>query len=144
MIKVAPAYLDRIFDTADHDGLAWLSSMICASDAFGLKHPTYGLSTPLFLLVEGLLWSAQGARSGVRTYFEATPVERQRAMLGALEHQAAPEEVLDNYRFGMEVWRDPLRTADLDRWIDGNDETVARYLWALVRSHRPEIEALVA
>jgi|UPI000648A44D hypothetical protein len=144
MIRVAPAYLDSQFDAAEYDGLAWLSSMICASDAFRPEHPTYGLSQSLFLLVEGLSWFAQAARSGVRTYFEATPVERQQAMLRALEHEAAPDDLLDNYRSGISAWRDPVLTADLDRWIDRSDEANTRYLWSLARAHRPEIEALIA
>jgi hypothetical protein len=144
MIRVAPVYLDRIFDTAEYDGLTWLSSMICASEVFRPQHVTYGLPQPLFLLVEGLLWFAQSGRSGVRTYFEATPVDRQRAMLQALEHVAAPKDVLGNYQSGMEAWRDPFRTTNLDCWIDRNDEAITRYLWGLAKTHRPEIEALIA
>jgi hypothetical protein len=65
-------------------------------------------------------------------------------MLRALEHEAAPDDLLDNYRSGISAWRDPVLTADLDRWIDRSDEANTRHLWSLARAHRPEIEALIA
>lgn len=144
MMKVAPAYLDSIFKAADYDGLAWISSMICAADSFQPRHATYGISQPLFVLVEGLLWFAQGVRSGVCTYFESTPVERRQAMLRALDHEAAPDGFLANYRFGAEACKDPAQASSLDNWIDRNDDANTRYLWGLARLHRSEIEALIA
>jgi hypothetical protein len=144
MLKVAPAYLDNVFKTGDDDGLAWLSSMVCAADTFQPRHATYGLSQPLFVLVEGLLWFAQSVRSGVRTYFESTPVERQQAMLHALDREAAPESFSANYRFGTEAWQDPAKMSSLDDWIDRNDDANTKFLWGLARLHRSEIEALIA
>lgn len=144
MMKVAPAYLDSMFGAANDDGLAWLSSMICSADTFRPEHSSYGLSQPIFVLVEGLLWFAQSTRSGVHTYFEATPVERQQVMLNALEQEGAPEGFSTNYRLGTEAWRDPIQATDLDRWIDRNDETNTKFLWSLARAHRSEIESLIA
>jgi hypothetical protein len=143
MAKVAPAHLDSIFSAADYDGLSWLSSMICATDAFQAEHPTYGLPQPLFTLVEGLHLFAQGVRSGVFTYFEATPAERQQAMLRALQEESAPEGFAEHYRAGVEAWRDPTQSAVLDRWIDRNDELNTGFLWGLARANRAEIEAFI-
>ena len=89
-------------------------------------------------------WFAQSARSGVRTYFEATPVERQQVMLNALKQEGAPEGFSTNYRLGAEAWRDPTQATDRDRWIDRNDEANTEFLWGLARAHRSEIESLIA
>lgn len=143
-MKIAPAYLDSTFKAEEYDGLIWLSSMICAAPTFQPKQASYGLSQPIFVVVEGLFWFAQSIRSGTRTYFESTPVDRQQAMLHALEHEAAPDSFPANYRFGMEEWHDPAQASQLDKWIDRNDDANTTYLWNLARAHRFEIETLIA
>src|SRR5258708_2971759 len=82
--SVTRSYLDGLFASRDYDGLVWLSSMLCGTRGFNLRSPTYGLPRALFLFVESLAWFAQGLRSGVWTYFEATPSVRQQEMLAAL------------------------------------------------------------
>lgn len=113
MIKIAPDYLDSTFHDATYDGLAWLSSSICAAEIFDINDAGYGLPQPLFVVVEGLSWFAQSVRSGVTTYFEATPFERQRMMLHALEKEGAPDEMTAKYRSGMTGWKEPASAADL-------------------------------
>lgn len=140
---IAPSYINRVFQDADYQGLVWLTSWICAADAFDMNAADYGLSQPLFVLVEGLSWFAHSARSGVITYFEATPPERQTAMLQALEAEGAPDQFAEKYRLGMNTWKNPTKAAELDRWLDENDEANNRYLWSLARAHRQELEAFV-
>lgn len=142
MIKIAPDYLDSTFHDATYDGLAWLSSSICAAEIFDIDDAGYGLPQPLFVLVEGLSWFALSVRSGVTTYFEATPFERQRMMLHAFEKEGAPDEMKAKYRSGMTSWKEPASAADLDCWIDQNDGANTLYLWHLARTHRQEIEAI--
>ncbi len=84
MSLIASAYLDKTFSERDEASLAFLSSLVCGTQAFDERHAIYGLPPPLFLFVEDLLWFAQAWRSGSWTYFEATPPERQQAMLEAL------------------------------------------------------------
>ncbi|WP_395946041.1 hypothetical protein [Brevundimonas sp.] len=142
MIKVAPADLDRVFHETTYEGLTWLSSRVCATEAFDTSDPTYGLSQPIFVLVEGLAWFAQSIRSGSATYFEATPIERQKLMVRALEEEGAPDPFAVKYMLGVTGWRDTTKAAELDSWIDLNDEANTVYLWRLARAHRQEIEAL--
>ena len=94
--SVTRSYVDGLFASRDYDGLVWLSSTLCGSRGFNLQSPTYGLPRTLFLFVESLFWFAQGLRSGVWTYFEATPSARQQEMLAALG-DLAPEGFDEQY-----------------------------------------------
>ena len=82
---VSPAYLNTLCEAREYEGLTWISAVLCGSSSFDGTAAAYGLPTPLFLLVESLAWFAQGVRSGAWTYFEATPLAQQLAMLKALK-----------------------------------------------------------
>lgn len=142
-MKVALSFLNSLFRDRTYDGLTWLSTMICESTAFAPADADYGLPEPLLVVVEGLNWFAQGARSGSITYFEATPSARQQAMLAALKARM-PGEFADQYEVGMRRWREPDGAALIDQWIDHADEQNTALLWELATANRAEIERLIA
>src|SRR5579872_4844236 len=116
MSLIASAYLDKTFSERDEASLAFLSSLVCGTQAFDERHAVYGLPPPLFLFVEDLLWFAQAWRSGSWTYFEATPPERQQAMLEALRTDA-PNGWSDQYASGMRRWQE-AEPASRPRCVD--------------------------
>jgi len=138
---VSPAYLDTLCKAREYEGLNWISAALCGSPSFDEMHATYGLPKPLFLLVESLAWFAQGVRSGARTYFEATPLERQQAMLEMLKREDFPADFAERYAFGASNWQDSKHLASLDTWLDRNDETNNQILWRLVERNRALIVA---
>jgi hypothetical protein len=139
MSLIAPAYLDRMFSERDEASLTLLSSVICGAQAFDRGHATYGLPSSLFLFVEGLLWFAQSWRSGSWTYFEATPLERQQAMLEELRTHA-PKGWADQYAFGMRHWQDTERLSALDTWLEGRDKANSEFLWDHLAQYRAILE----
>ena len=139
----SPAYVDSVFHEASYTGLVWLSGAISNHETIRYGEPTYGLSDPLFVFVEGLNWFAQAVRSGVVTYFEATSPERQAAMYAGLQRMNAPTGFVKQYRMGMEHHDDAAAMARLDQWHDENDEKNNAFLWLLAGENRAAIEPLL-
>jgi hypothetical protein len=140
--SVTRSYVDGLFARRDYDGLVWLSSTLCGTRGFNLQNPTYGLPRAVFLFVESLGWFAQGLRSGVWTYFEATPSARQQEMLAALG-DLAPQGFAEQYAAGVRGWTDTTRAAEVDKWLQQNDETNNAFLWQLAEQNRTMIDALL-
>ncbi len=109
---------------------------------FASRDSTYGLPRALFLFVESLAWFAQGLRSGVWTYFEATPSVRQQEMLAALG-DLAPKGFDEQYGAGMRGWAEPDQAAAVDRWLAQSDEENNAFLWRLAEQNRAMIDALL-
>jgi hypothetical protein len=137
--KFAQGYLDALFSGSDLTGLVEIQSYLAASVAYNHAAPTYGHPEPVFAFMEGLLWFSQAIRSGVWTYYEATPRFRQDAMLRALESHA-PQEFAAHYALGMKDWRDETRIVVVDKWIEGHEDDCDRWLWRLANEHRPIFE----
>lgn len=106
-----------------------------------LQAPDYGLPTFAFVFAETLLWFAQAIRSGVWTYYEATPALRQRVMAAALRIHA-PQGFADSYERGMLDWRDELKIHAVDVWIETNDAAANAWLRSLARENRETLLAL--
>lgn len=140
--KFSQAYLDTLFSSPDISKLAELSGYLYASEDYNRDEPTYGYPEPVFVFVESLVWFSQASRSGVWTYFEATPRIRQDAMLDALRRHAPPE-FATNYSFGMKNWSDELKIIVVDKWIEDHEEDCNRWHWRLVNEHRRAIERLI-
>jgi hypothetical protein len=139
--SVSANYVESLFVAREYQGLVWLSSLICGSEAFEPQDPAYGLEPPLFLFVETLAWSAQAIRSGVWTYFEATPIERQQRMLAHLKTMG-PLELGERYESAMRVWRNPASVAAIDEWIAENEQQNNDFLWTLAAQNRLLINQL--
>jgi hypothetical protein len=141
--RYSAKYLDDLFTSDQYENLVQISSLLCACDRFAAAEPDYGLPTPLFVFVQGLLWFAQSARSGTWTYYEATPVTRQNAMLSALQTVGAVS-VAAQYAEGMLHWRDEARMKTLDDWLQNHDTANTQWLRQLVCANREAVEKLVS
>jgi hypothetical protein len=139
---ISTQYLTKLCDAREYDGLAWIAAVLCGGDQFRTESPTYGLPMPAFDIVERLSWFAQGTRSGAWTYFEATPPERQRAMLAVLEQDEAHPDFAAQYAFGMNNWRDAPILRPLDKWLDDNDELNNDLIWKIISANRELIQSL--
>ena len=135
-------YLDRVCETRDYQDLVWISGVLCGSRQFKAQDPAYALPDPAFSLVERLVWFAQGIRSGAWTYFEATPPERQTAMLAILECDVSHPAFAERYALGMRDWRVPANLRALDAWLDDNDELNTAIAWQTAAAHRELIQRL--
>src|SRR5262245_47672437 len=140
--KYAPQYIDRLVVADSYEDLVMLSSMVCASRRFKQSSKDYDLPQFAFLFVETLLWFSQAVRSGVSTYYEATPPDRQNAMLAGLA-EAAPRDFSYWYEQGMRSWRDDAVFA-VDDWMRANDEVANTWMRTLLRRNRDALFELVA
>lgn len=135
--------MSKLYEARDYDGLAWISAVLCGSSNFTMDNPTYGLPTPAFIIVERLAWFAQGIRSGSWTYFEATPLERQHAMLSALTQDETHADFAAKYAFGIQNWHEPSALHALDVWLDENDERNTKITWQLASANRELIQNII-
>src|SRR5262245_17215987 len=119
--RYSSGYFEDLFAHRDYRGLVDISGVICSCSRFKSEDAVYGLPLPLFAYVESLLWFASSARSGVWTYFEATPEARQKEMVRTLE-KFAPFGFAVQYERGIRYWRDTGRQVQLDQWLASNDE----------------------
>lgn len=133
--KYAVEYIDRLLDGETYHDLVELSSAMCSSPQYASRSPDYGLPTFAFVFAETLLWFAQAIRSGVWTYYEATPVPRQHAMAAALRAQA-PQGFADWYERGMTDWQDEQKIGAVDEWIEASDDAANVWLRHLARENR--------
>ena len=117
--KYAIEYIDRLLADTTYDSLAELSSVMFSGEQFDNALPDFGLPRFAFLFVETLLWFAQGSRSGVWTYYEATSQARQQAMSDALRADA-PVGFATWYEQGMRDWEDETRIDARRRQMDGS------------------------
>jgi hypothetical protein len=140
--SVTRSYVNGLIATRDDDELDWLSSAVCGCDQFDFQAPMYGLPKALFLFVESVSWFAQGLRSGMWTYFEAKSPMQQQEMLAALR-DLAPAGFAEQYAIGMKVRTDAAQIAEVDEWLDQNDERNNAFLWQLLEQNREMIDALL-
>jgi hypothetical protein len=76
MPKFSQGYLDALFSSRDYGKLVELSGYL--QEGLSRSDPTYGYPQPVFVLVESLLWFAQGfARA-------RGPITRQRREPGRM------------------------------------------------------------
>jgi hypothetical protein len=139
--KFSQAYLDQLFSAPDFSKFVEINGYLVGSDAYDRSQPTYGFPEPVFVFTEGLIWFSQAIRSGVWTYYEATPPFRQEAMLRALKEHA-PKGFAAKYALGMKNWQRKSKMAGLDEWIRDHEDDCNRWLWHLITEHRPTLEVL--
>ena len=137
-MRYAVQYIDRLLDGDSYQELVDLSSVICTSKQYVSRAADYGLPTFAFVFAETLLWFAQASRSGVWTYYEATPLLRQIAMVEAL-HAHAPLEFAEWYERGMHDWQDEEKIGTVNAWIKANESVATTWLRTLARENRESI-----
>jgi hypothetical protein len=136
-------YVDELLAVADYGPLAEISSIACGSPMFSMSAPQYGLPRPLFVFTECLCWLSQAIRSGVWTYYEATPRARQEALCKALQ-DSAPRAVAEFYERGMIDWEDEDKIGRVDRWIEANEGALLRWLRDFAAANRDAVLEVTA
>ena len=137
--KFSQSYLDALFAAPEFDKLVEIYQYFPGSKMYRGEAPDYGLPLPAFVFQEILTWSSQSIRSGVWTYYEATPRARQEAMHRALECEA-PSGYAATYSLGMETWQDDVQCQGVDEWIAAHENDCNQWLWCLANRYRPIFE----
>jgi hypothetical protein len=140
--RFSESYINRLLDS-DERTLADLTSIIGSSSRYDRQAPDHGLPQFAFAFTEGLLWLAQAIRSGAWTYYEATPIERQRAALNAFRSCLRPD-IVDCYERGMRDWQDESLMEPVGRWIRAHEDDIDRELRRLLLDNRAEVLELSA
>lgn len=135
-----PFDIDSVISGSKYGDLVQLSQALGASPRFSFKATDWGLPLAAFVHLECLCWFAQAIRSGVWTYYEATPLERQKLMLSALE-KFAPTDFAPHYAQGMRDWEDEDKIDAVDQWIESNDKRAWAWHREHARNHREELLA---
>jgi hypothetical protein len=140
--RLSRSYLENLLAGDSYDSLTELWALLEGCDAYDRHRANYGLTTPLFLFAESLLWFAQSTRSGMVTYFEVAPAERQQLMAEALL-ALAPPGFAATYAAGRASWKDANSMVPLDSWAEQNDDRNNEWLATLIRQNRQAFEAAV-
>jgi hypothetical protein len=143
MARFTDAYIDRLLASRKFDALVELQGIFWGWSGLAAHHPQYGLPVPVFIFIESLNWFSQAIRSGVWSYFEVTPIERQEAMYAELQC-LAPTGFAEQYRQGIKHWRDQAKMKNLDRWVSENESACDDWLFKLLLAHRQELRPLYA
>jgi hypothetical protein len=119
----------------EYSDLVTLSTIVSSSIIFKSEESDNGLPPAAFLFVELLCWFAQAIRSGVWTYYEATPNERQLAFERVLR-EFAPLDFSYWFNRGTADWKDEAKIKAVDEWIEMNDERCNRWLREFTLANR--------
>jgi len=138
MSRYSAQYVAQLVAQHDYGALVDLQGIALGWDRFDASDPSFGLPQPLFAVFEVLTWLAQADRSGVWTYYEATPVQRQDRVLDALEALRAAE-LRHQYLYGKEHWRMVEAVGQLDSWISKNEQSTINWAFTVLAAHPHEL-----
>ena len=142
MTECSDSHIDRLLVNGHCDTLAHVQGLLHGWPGLAVDDPRYGLPPPLFTFTETLSWFSQAIRSGGWTYFEATPTQRQSALLDDLR-EMAPGDVVRRYEEGIWHWQDESVMGNHDRWVCANESACNRWLHALLRRNRDELQKVL-
>jgi len=142
MPRYSTHYLDQLLAQRDYGALCDLQAIATGWDGFDPAAPSFRYPRPVFAVFEMLTWLAQADRSGVWTYYEATPPDRVECMLDALDALDAAT-LRQRYAQGWAHWRDPDACGALDGWIRDHEPALIAWTFDVLDTHRAEL-ALVA
>lgn len=142
MPRYSAQYLAQLLTQGDYAALVDLQGIAIGWDGFDASVPCFGLPSPIFAVFEVLTWLAQADRSGVWTYYEATPDARSECTLTALELLQAVE-LRQRYAFGKAHWQDAEASGQLDSWIRENEPGIIEWAFAVL-AEQPDELALVS
>ena len=120
----SPAYVDRLFEERDFDGLHQLISVV---------EQERSLPEEFWLFCRVFEWAP--SRSGAWQYYEATPEATFNRVLTCLE-RFQMSEVAAQYAVGRNCRGPSESLAVLDRWLDDNAAKVHTTLFQLIDKHR--------
>ena len=141
MGRFSDEYLDELLARSDQIALAELQAILFSWHGRDSSQTDYKLPPAIFVYVETITWFSQAIRSGVWTYYEITPLDRQQAMREALVTWA-PQDYAAQYGYGMSCWKDAQKIYALDRWIQDREESCNVWLMELLRQHREDLALL--
>lgn len=138
MSRYSAQYVAQLVAQHDYGALVDLQGIALGWDRFNANDPSFGLPQPLFAVFEILTWLAQADRSGVWTYYEATPAQRQDRVLVALEALQAAE-LRHQYLYGKEHWQIAEAIGQLDNWIGENEQSTIKWAFTVLAAHLDEL-----
>jgi hypothetical protein len=138
MPRYSAHYLTQLLAQRNYEALVDLQGVALGWDGFDTEHPSFGCPYPIFVVFELVTWLAHSDRSGVWTYYEATPVARVDCVLATLEILGA-FELHKQYSYGRENWQDEDASEKLDRWICEKEHTIIDWAFAVLRDHPAEL-----
>lgn len=138
MPRYSSHYLDQLLDQRDYAALVDLQAIATGWEGFDPGAPSFGCPRPVFAVFEMLTWLAQAVRSGVWTYYEATPPDRAECMLEALDALDAAT-LRQKYAQGRAHWRDAEACAELDDWIGDHEPALVAWAFGVLEAHRADL-----
>jgi hypothetical protein len=138
MSRYSAQYVAQLIAQQDYGALVDLQGIALGWDRFDANDPSFGWPQPIFVVFEILTWLAQGDRSGVWTYYEATPLTRHDRVVVALEALQAAE-LRRQYVYGKEHWRIAEAIGQLDNWLSENEQSTIRWAFSVLLAHPDEL-----
>lgn len=138
MSRYSPQYVAQLVAQHDYSALVDLQGIALGWDRFDATNPSFGWPQPIFAVFEILTWLAQADRSGVWTYYEATPVPRQDCVVAALEALQA-DELRHQYSYGRDHWRIAEAIGQLDNWLSENERSTIGWAFSVLGAHPDEL-----
>ncbi|MBV6322656.1 hypothetical protein [Duganella violaceipulchra] len=138
MPRYSAQYLSQLLTRRDYGALVDLQGVALGWEGYDARLPSFGWPQPIFVIFEILTWLAQADRSGVWTYYEATPVVRLDCALATLEMLKAVE-LQQQYAHGKMHWQDSEVSRKLDYWIRENEQTIIEWAFATLVDHPVEL-----
>lgn len=138
MPRYSDQYVAQLLAQHDYGALVDLQGIALGWAGFEAKKPSCGWPQPIFAVLEMLTWLAQADRSGVWTYYEATPIPRQECAIVTLDMLNAAE-LQHQYIYGKEYWRNAEAVGELDSWISKNEQPIIEWAFAVLAAHPAEL-----
>lgn len=138
MPRYSDQYVAQLLAQHDYDALVDLQGIASGWAGFDAGDSSFGWPRPVFAVFEMLTWLAQADRSGVWTYYEATPIPRQECAIVTLDMLKAAE-IRHQYDYGKEHWQNAEAIGELDSWIGKNEQTIIEWAFAVLAAHSAEL-----
>ena len=138
MPRYSTSYLAQLLERRDYTALVDLQGVALGWEGFSKDDPSFGWPLPVFVVFELLTWLAVADRSGVWTYYDATPVARLNCVLTALDKLQAVE-LHRQYGYGKDHWKDEKASEALDHWIRAFEQTLIDWAFAVLRDNPAEL-----
>lgn len=138
MPRYSQQYIANLIAQQDYGALVDLQGAASGSELYDTKHPSFGWPCAIFVIFELVTWIAHADRSGVWTYYEATPSTRMNCVLAKLEELGAVE-LHQQYDYGKKHWQDDDACDRLDCWICENEPAIIAWSFEVLKSHPAEL-----
>jgi len=138
MPRYSQQYIANLIAQHDYGALVDLQRPASGSKLYDTKHPSFGWPCAIFVIFELATWIAQADRSGVWTYYEATPPMRMNCVLATLEELGAVE-LHKQYNYGKNHWQDEDACDRLDCWICEHEPAIIAWAFEVLKTHPAEL-----